>query len=181
MKKIFITASALILLAAAGYYGYSKFKSQPQTASTGATSTPALVQNYNNSVYGFSLMMPAGFAANESQDPSTGADTVVLQNKTGDGIQIVITPFNEDKPPYSGYTLTQARILQDLPGLAIADEQPVVVGPNYTGLAFKSDNLAFDGASREVWFVFRGNLYQISTYARLDPLLQAIFKTWQFQ
>jgi hypothetical protein len=67
----------------------------------------------------------------------------------------------------------------DVAGLHRA--QLVEVGPNYVGLAFKSDNQAFDGASREVWFVFRGNLYQISTYAWLDPLLQAIFKTWQFQ
>jgi hypothetical protein len=27
---------------------------------------------------------------------------------------------------------------------------------------------------------FPGNLYQISTYARLDPLLQAMFGTWKF-
>lgn len=36
------------------------------------------------------------------------------------------------------------------------------------------------GASHEVWFVFRENLYQISTCARLDNLLQEMFSTWSF-
>ncbi len=43
-----------------------------------------------------------------------------------------------------------------------------------------SDNPAFAGASREVWFVFNTNLYQISTYTEFDELLKGLFGTWQF-
>lgn len=179
MKKPLLIIATVLILAGAGY-GVYDLVFMRSASSPAVEPAPPLTQSYKNSAYNFSLMMPAGYAASESQDPSTGADTIVLQNKTGDGIQIIISPFDEDKPPYSGYTLTEARILQDLPNLAISDQQPVNVGSDYIGLAFLSDNQAFDGASREVWFVFRGNLYQISTYARLDPLLQAIFKTWQF-
>jgi hypothetical protein len=90
-------------------------------------------------------------------------------------VQIIVSPFNEDL-----HALTQDRIHQDVPDMTISDSQPIQIGENYTGLAFKSDNEAFGGASREVWFAFRGNLYQISTYDRLDPLLKKIFATWKF-
>ncbi len=141
---------------------------------------PALTKNYSNDTYGFSLKMPDTFAAQEiAGDPDGTPYTLVLQDQSGNGIQIAISPFDEDTG--QGYTLTQDRILQDVPDLKITDPQIIEVGDNYKGLAFKSDNDAFGGASREVWFVFRGNLYQISTYERLDDLLKAIFGTWQFQ
>jgi hypothetical protein len=120
-------------------------------------------------------MMPGDFTAQELPADENGAQTVALQNASGDGVQITITPFDEDLA-----VLSKERIAQDVPDLKISDEQSVEIGANHTGLAFKSDNAAFGGASREVWFVFRGNLYQISTYERLDPLLKAIFATWQF-
>ena len=201
MKKILLTL-ALILAAGLGVYGVYAWHYAPRPQSSSAApayTAPPLTQQYANDAYRFSLMMPADFAASESEDPSASSTTVVLQNSTGDGVQIVVTPFDDDPNDGSGYTLTKERILQDVPDLAIADGQPVNVGTNYVGLAFKSDNPAFcappepcaeggGGASREVWFVYpecnrgvcSGNLYQITTYARLDPLLQAIFKTWQF-
>ena len=64
--------------------------------------------------------------------------------------------------------------------MKVIDDQILEIGNNYKGVAFRSDNAAFDGDSREVWFVFKGNLFQISTYARLDPLLKAMFATWKF-
>ena len=97
------------------------------------------------------------------------------QGGRSDGVQIIVSPFSEDL-----HALTQDRIHQDVPDMKISEPQPVEIGANYTGLAFKSDNDAFNGASREVWFVLRGNLYQISTYDRLDPLLKKIFATWKF-
>jgi len=144
---------------------------------------PALTNPYTNSTYGFSLKMPADFTVQETQNQddsgNANGETIVLEDKADNGIQIIISPFDEDTG--DGYTLTKDRILQDVPDLQITDEQPLLVGPNYTGLAFKSNNDAFDGDSREVWFVYRGSLYQISTYARLDDLLKAIFGTWQFE
>ena len=71
-------------------------------------------------------------------------------------------------------------IEKDIPDLLITDAQTVEIGDNYKGLAFKSDNSAFGGASREVWFVFRNNLYQISTYEKFDELLKKVFSTWVF-
>jgi len=136
---------------------------------------PPLTQDYKNTDYNFELNMPADFKAAESPPDENGARTITLQDSTDNGIQIAVTPFDEDIT-----NLTEDRIHQDQPDLTITDPQPVQIGESDTGLAFKSDNQAFDGASREVWFVFRGNLYQISTYDRLDPLLKSIFTTWKF-
>lgn len=184
MKKILLILTVLFILAGiAGMAYYLRsplldFVSPTHTPASSTAAAPALTQPYQNSIYNFSLMMPADFAATESQDPSASSTTIVMQNTTGDGVQILVSPFDEDTG--QSYTLTKERILQDVPDLSISGEQSVVVGANYTGLAFLSDNAAFGGDSREVWFVFRGELYQISTYARLDPLLKGIFATWKF-
>jgi hypothetical protein len=187
MRKIVFFLVALLVLGAGGA-AFWYFTHQPQSVPAAAAATnntpynvPQLTQAYSNSQYNFSLMLPADFTVQEvpSSDTDNPQDTLLFQNSTGDGIQIVISPFDEDTG--SGYVLTKDRILKDVPDLAITNEQAIQIGPNYQGLAFESNNDAFGGASREVWFVFKGNLYQISTYQRLDPLLKAIFATWKFQ
>ena len=182
MKKIIFIAIIIapIVAAGIGVFIYSNRSTpQPVEQQQPAYVVPALTKGYTNTTYNFSLKMPEDFTANDVQaDPDGTPETIVLQDANNNGIQIVVSPFPDDTG--GTYTLTKARILQDVPDLEISDEQPLIVGPNYTGLAFKSNNQAFDGASREVWFVFHGNLYQISTYERLDDLLKAIFGTWQF-
>lgn len=179
MKKSFITVFALVILAGLGYGVYAiRVSPEHISAQAGATAVPALAQEYANTRYGFRLTMPADFTTVSIPDESSGGETILLQNKDGDGIQIVITPFDEDTG--SGYTLTRERILQDIPDMQIQDEQVIEVGDNYKGIAFTADSETFGEASRAVWFVFRGNLYQINTYARLDELLKKMFSTWTF-
>lgn len=184
----------LVVVGVGGYFGYQRFVAGDTQSNTKDTpyTLPALTKNYTNSDYGFSLKMPEGFEARTIHDDASGSESIMLEgsrdsaNSTTStdsvqagsgpvGIQILITPFDEDI-----VVLDAARIHQDLPALSITDEQVVEVGPTNKGLAFKSDNDAFGGASREVWFVYKGHLYQISTYQRLDSLLQAIFGTWEF-
>lgn len=133
------------------------------------------VVDYENARFGFGLKMPEGFSTQEMPD-SEGVSTIVLQNRKGQGIQILITPLQE-----APRELTEAMVRRDIPDMQVTDVQVVEVGEKHRGIAFLSDNEAFNGASREVWFFFRGNLYQISTYAHLDTLLQEMFATWQFQ
>src|SRR3989344_1245770 len=168
-RIIIITIGAIAIIGG-GYYLYSLFfiPSSQDSAEQEFVLSP-MREEYRNEQYGFSLTMPEGFTAREVED------SIVLEDSSANGIQIMITPIDEDIP-----ALTVERIKADIPDMQISDEQVVEVGSSRTGLAFRSDNEAFGGASREVWFVFRGNLYQISTYDRLDPLLQAIFQTWQF-
>ena len=134
-----------------------------------------LTKEYTNNTYRFSLSMPEDFSAQELPATDSGGMTVVLQDSKGNGIQILVTPYPDDLR-----SLTADDVRADIPDMKVTDEQSVEIGPDNTGVAFKSDNDAFGGASREVWFVFRGNLYQISTYARLDSLLQTMFGTWKF-
>lgn len=140
---------------------------------------PSFGDTYINNQYRFSLALPEGFVAREMK----GADvvTVVLEEQAPSsemgpaGIQITITPLEEDI-----LHLTKERIQTDIPDMQIEEVQPVEIGDGRSGIAFKSDVPAFGGESREVWFVFDSNLYQISTYARFDALLQTLFTTWKF-
>ncbi|HVV39014.1 MAG TPA: hypothetical protein VHD31_01685 [Candidatus Paceibacterota bacterium] len=180
MKKI-IAIAVVVLILSGGAWWHFMYQHSPESVPEQVPYTvPTLSKEYYNSSHNFSLNMPADFTAQEiSGDPDGTPYTIVLQDQSSNGIQIAISPFDEDTG--GGYTLTQARIQQDVPDMQIMEPQVVEVGNNYKGLAFKSNNEAFGGASREVWFVFRGNLYQISTYERLDNLLKGIFQTWQFQ
>lgn len=136
---------------------------------------PALGKEYKNTTFRFSLSIPDGFVAHQFPPDENNATAITLQNLNGDGVQILVTPKKE-----SSHVLTADDVRGSIPNMKVIDAQDVSIGSDYTGVAFKSDNQAFKGNSREVWFYFRGNLYQISTYARLDPLLKSIFSTWKF-
>ena len=146
---------------------------------SGAQTKALIDQNgvYTNSKYKFKATLPKGYSVREVGavvGSDSQSDTILFENGSGDGIQILVTPYDDIKE------LTSTIIRKDIPDMTIIDEQIVEVGSNYKGLAFKSDNPAFGGDSREVWLVFRGNLYQISAYAKMDSVLKTIFATWQF-
>lgn len=137
-------------------------------------SVPPMTDEYRNDELRFSIALPEGFTVGELPVDEHGGRTIILQNNSGEGIQIYTRPFDDIR------TLTADMVQSDIPDMEISDVQTVEIGENHTGIAFVSDNEAFGGASREVWFVFNGTLYQISTYARLDDLLRAMFGTWKF-
>jgi hypothetical protein len=166
-KKILGVIAAIVVIIAA-YYMYVRVSGDREAP----YKVPALSEKYENTEHKFTLLMPKGFSARESE--LEGVDTVVFENDKSEGIQIIVSPFDDVKE------LTKSMIQADIPDMKVSDEQPVEIGNDYKGLAFRSDNEAFDGRSREVWFVFSGKLFQISTYERFDPLLQAMFSTWQF-
>lgn len=173
-KNEIIVGAGVAAVIIAGYFGWQYFAAPGAGEGTLAEANepyqvPPMAGEYQNDEYRFSFSLPQGFAAREMQ----GA--VVVEDAEGNGIQIVITPIEDDIPQ-----MTEERIRADIPDLSVREPEVVEVGDGRTGLAFLSDNEAFNGASREVWFVFDGHLYQISTYARLDPLIQAIFRTWEF-
>lgn len=174
------------MIALAALFGYLLLPRQaivPQLGPASASTTDAvqlvpaepLGPAYTNSTFRFSLRMPADFRASELPPDDSGAHTILLQNGAGQGIQILVTPYQSDP-----HVITADDVRASIPDMKVAEEQPVQIGSDYTGVAFRSDNDAFGGDSREVWFVFRKNLYQISTYGRLDPLLKEMFATWQF-
>jgi len=129
---------------------------------------------FESNKFGFSLKYPSYFQVGQF---SEGESEVYLFQRAekAQGIQIYITPLDET------FDMTKARILKDIPDMDVREEQVVDLGEvSGKGLAFLSDNEAFGGNSREVWFVYKNNLYQISTYASLDTLLREVLNTWQF-
>ena len=101
------------------------------------------LKTYTESTYRFSVMIPADFTATEGTEIDPAASTtVLLQNRAGDGVQILISPWDE---PASA--LTSERFTTDT-GLTVTDPQAIKISAA-TGLTFKSDNPAFDGAASE--------------------------------
>ena len=155
------------------------------TGSQTSTSTPDVAaiissyqytQEYSDSSYRFSFKYPEGFTVTVVPSAEEGqGETVLIESSDNKvGVQIIISPYGSDAD------ITAEMIARDIPELKISDAQPVEIGPSRKGLAFMSDNPAFSGKSREVWFVFNKNLYQISTYAENDEFLKKMFSTWQF-
>ena len=181
MKKKVLIIACIVLLVAVGvgvWYSVSKDDAEGEGAAAEAAApyeVPPIQDEYKNDEFRFSLGLPEGFAAQEFKEEGSAGKSVVLQDAKGNGIQILITPYPDDTK-----IITADDVRADIPDMKVTDDQVVEIGNDYRGVAFMSDNEAFDGASREVWFVFRGNLYQISTYARLDSLLQSMFATWKF-
>ncbi|MAF13679.1 MAG: hypothetical protein CMI53_02185, partial [Parcubacteria group bacterium] len=71
-------------------------------------------------------------------------------------------------------------VKRDLPNIIMEQLQEFLIGNGISGLAFISESESF-GTSREVWFVWDGNLFQISTYIESQDLLQEILRTWRFK
>jgi hypothetical protein len=163
-RKLRITILALAVLIAGGFLVLQ---------GNADSSAPKLAKSYTNDTHHFSLMMPADFAASILPASDDVGEMVILQNAEADGVQIIITPWDEGVD-----ALTPERIANDT-GHTPTDAQPIEI-PNGAGLSFHSDNDAFDGAASDIWFVHEGTLFQLTTYARLEPLLHAVFATWRF-
>lgn len=134
-------------------------------------------KEYTNTMYNFSFLYPQTYTATTFFDAVQEADVVLVQHaEQGSGFQIQITPFDENIR-----ILTAQRVKQDLPTLVMADVQEVDLGEYGKGIAFMSNNENFGGSSREVWFVWNKNLYQVSTYKHLDTVVQAVMNTWTFR
>jgi hypothetical protein len=145
---------------------------------TAAASESLNVQStstYSHPQRNFSFVYPDTLQVGRFEQAN--GETIVVQNPDKQvGFQISIRPVDEN------ITMSKQRIQEDLPDLQVSDPQPVRLGADAgRGLAFISDNEAFGGDSREVWFTFNNYLYQISTYASMDPLLQKVLDTWTFR
>ena len=134
-----------------------------------------LVKPYENKKFRFRLKLPDDFTAQEFPDEESTMTSIIFQNSKGEGIQVAVTPDKGDTR-----VLTADDVRSSLPDMKVVDDQALEIGDDYKGVAFRSNDPAFNGDSREVWFYFRGNLFQISTYSKFDPLLKAIFSSWQF-
>lgn len=175
-RNVIFAAIVLLIIAGLGMWFAFVGDTRPKgLANDGSYAGAPLTKEYRNETFKFSLSMPEGFSAGELPVDEVGGNAVVLQDSVGDGLQIYIVPAGSNER-----VLTEENVRAAIPDIQIRETEIIEIGREHRGLAFLSDNEAFEGDSREVWFYFRGNLYQISTYARLDTLLKAMFATWVF-
>jgi hypothetical protein len=186
-KKRILLVVGIVSILAFSYYIYSMEENQPVPSiwekgigeiqeSTFQSLTSENSTQFESKERGFSFLYPKNLKSSNIPNDS-GEQVLVFQDaEKGQGFQIVISPFDEDIS-----VLDEARIRMDLPDLKLENPEEVLLGNSGRGTAFLSDNESFAKNSREVWFVYKGYLYQISTYAHLDPLLQSVLATWEFK
>ena len=148
--------------------------------------TPAGSKIYEDTDYGFSFFYPENFSIGAFSD-AENTKTILVQNaeKTA-GIQIFISAFDED------IALTAERIKKDVPDIAMSDVKNISIGQEQrsdlsvpalrsdlvTAVSFNSNNSS--GQSREVWFVYKSNLYQMSAPIAASGILDTIITIWHF-
>lgn len=127
---------------------------------------------YVSPEFGFSFSYPEDYTAGSISEP--GKNMVLVQDKNKKGVQILITPFDEPD-----LVLTPDRIRQDVPDLVMQEQKTVNVG-GQSAQAFINPNGVL-GKTREVWFVYKGSLYQIVTTPDFDQTLAGMLLTWKFK
>ena len=134
------------------------------------TAAQSFAQTYADPTYGFSFGYPSSLKVGAAD--SGNGTTILVQNASSHvGFQVYITPWQ-------GGAVTASAVQQSLPQIAMHDTQNLAVG-GVAALAFAAADPNF-GDSVQVWFTYKGNLYQISTYAAQLPLLQKVLTTWAF-
>ncbi len=192
MKKtlLIIVCLALVALAADSIYRVSQAPegqaSQPSIATSTvesegivtsyipptADSAPSGSHTYTNAEYGFSLMYPEELGVSDRQEEGN-AHTTTFESVDGNkGFQIYIRPYGEDQ-------ITASQIQADTQGTGRGVPQEAFIGGGIRALIFYSNN-AILGELREVWFMYDGYLFEVTTYKELDTWLAEIMKTWKF-
>lgn len=173
MKKILIWTVPIAIIGVAGVlYLNGWFK----LGSSGLPTSPAKTGSalYTNDAYRFSLKYPAALATSTFSTPDGTGDIVLIDdNKTGLGMQISITPFDENIT-----ALTVDRIKQDVPDLTILESQDVLLGSSGKGVAFLDGTST--SANRQVWFIAGQHLYQITAPVAFDQQLKDVLNSWVF-
>ncbi len=137
-------------------------------------------KEYKHGLLGFSFKYPKEYTISSFGNfYDSNGETILLQNEDKSrGLQVLITPFDEDT------SLTLKRIKKDLPTLSVLEGVESEVGNSSKKVAivtFKSTNNLSSGKSLEAWFIYRNNLYQVSSLEASKELFDELIKTWIFE
>ena len=144
----------------------------------------------------FSFSYPDGFSVSRLSASAEGVgETIVIQDpKRQAGFQIHLEPYDDPDT-----NITAERLERDIPEMKVKDPQEVIIGTQPSrasdsresresdareGSARQGKGLAWvasDTGTREVWFIFRGTLYQLTAPLSNDTLLQRVLNTWNFR
>jgi len=175
VASIFALAGALVGATAVWFFvGGPQFADPSVPLREGAiVQVDEATAQYTNDQYGFSLQYPKALSIAQFNEGNDSA-TIVFQNKKEEkGFQIFITP-------YVGDSITPERIKSDIPSGVVEDPVEVLIGNNsIRALHFRSV-APIIGDSSEVWFIYEGNLYEVTAYAGLDSWMAEILRTFEF-
>ena len=172
MKRTIITIGVIgVLLITGGYYFLVRNTSALSPKTETERQPPDGWYEYRNGRYIFSLFYPEGIAVEEF-DEGKGAKTFVFENKEdGLGFQIFVVPYGEEK-------ISDSRFLLDVPS-GIRENPSSFYIDGVVATSFYSKNIAL-GDTWEVWFVYKGFLYEVTTIREQEFWLSEIMKTWLF-
>jgi hypothetical protein len=132
---------------------------------------PPGFQEYRNIVYRFSIFYPISLSVKEVNE-GNGVSTVIFQNvKDAKGFQIFIVPYEANQ-------VSRERFQKDEPSEIMNDPNNLNIDGAIATM-FLSRNLAL-GATREVWFIKNGYLFEVTAPQTLDNWLGYIMQTWKF-
>jgi hypothetical protein len=130
---------------------------------------PAGYKRYSHPVLNFSFIYPEGYTASAFNDDV--GNTVLVQRSDEHGVQMFMMPFDEDIT-----VLTEERIRQDVPDVVMKNKREIILGDS-KGLYFQTESGL--GIMHEVWFVYKGNLYQVTAPDASQELLQTVLTSFQ--
>lgn len=142
--------------------------------STAMPAPPPGYAEYLNDFYGFSFFHPSAARITE-YDEGGGAATITLENiDARRGLQIFIVPYADE-------TISEERLLSDVPSGVIENIKYEQIGGEFTvpTVVFDSRD-TFLGETREVWFIYNGFLFEITTLEELSDWSRQIIETWRF-
>jgi hypothetical protein len=180
---------AVLAIASGGYILFQKNTASNEATgvfsavgNTPATSTvlsitsdqaepPPNSKQYQNAQYHISLYYPDDLTVTEQ--PVGGTSLVILfkDAATQQGFEIFVTPYDQPK-------ITQQRFLLDEPSGVMNDPQNVTID-GAAATEFFSSNPAM-GTSCEIWFLYGGYLYEVTTPQPLQSWLLQIMASWNF-
>lgn len=168
-KKKYIITVAIVAVCAFG--GYLLYISPASEQGIGGNPEEAV---YTNDTYKFSIELPKGFRASALPESDDGSQTILVQGEK-DQVQIYIALFDQD------IELTPERVRADIPDMTMNDaRQEEVSGGKVRALVFDGEDESF-GATHEAWFIYNGNLYQLTSHKNSSKALDSILESWKFE
>lgn len=144
----------------------------PEELATPADPPPGYVK-YENKKYGFSYYHSSQAAVTE-YDEGGGAMTIVQENlQKVRGLQIFIVPYAEK-------TISEERFKADIPSGVRNNAEKTFIGKRGVEAVTFNSYDQFLGETREVWFIYNGHLYEVTTFRGVGDWFTPIMQTWRF-
>lgn len=174
-KKNIIAVTILVLLGSGIYYKNLNNTGVNKTAISWEKKYPFTNPELKNryvDAENFFVDYPEDYTVNEINDAENIKTAVFEKKDSKESFQIFSMPFDEQD-------ISAERITEDDPKIVIKDPQNITIAGVPALLFFSTDPDA--GDVRELWFVNKGRLYQVSTFIAYDKLLSKVMKTFTFK